>query len=120
MTHQQDLGNWGEDLAAEYLRKQGYKIVERNWRYGKEEIDIIAQKGEELVIVEVKTRHSSQFGDPQDFVTNRQQRHLINAADAFVQEFDLDVEVRFDVIAITTDDVPPKLTHIDEAFYPTM
>lgn len=120
MAHQQDLGKWGEDLALAYLQKEGYQIVERNWRYGKEEIDIIAQKGECLVVVEVKTRHSSQFGDPQDFVTKGQQRHLINAADAYVIENDLDVEVRFDIIAITTDDVPPQLTHIDEAFYPTL
>jgi len=120
MAHQQDLGKWGEDLAVAHLQKEGYKIVERNWRFGKEEIDIIAQKGEFLVIVEVKTRHSSQFGDPQDFVTKGQQRHLINAADAYVKEKDLDVEVRFDVIAITKDGVPPDLTHIDEAFYPTL
>ena len=120
MAHQQNLGKWGEDLAVAHLQKEGYKIVERNWRFGKEEIDIIAQKGEFLVIVEVKTRHSSQFGDPQDFVTKGQQRHLINAADAYVIEKDLDVEVRFDVIAITKDGVPPDLTHIDEAFYPTL
>ena len=120
MAHQQKLGHWGEDLAVAHLRKEGYKIVERNWRFGKEEIDIIAQKGEFLVIVEVKTRHSSQFGDPQDFVSNKQQRHLINAADAFVTDNDLDVEVRFDIIAITSDTTPPHLTHIEEAFYPTL
>lgn len=120
MAHQQDLGKWGEDLAVAHLLKEGYNIVERNWRYGKEEIDIIAQNADFLIIVEVKTRHSSQFGDPQDFVTKGQQRHLINAADAYIIEKDLDVEVRFDVIAITTDDLPPKLTHIDDAFYPTL
>ncbi len=120
MAHQQKLGNWGEQLAANYLIKNGYSIVERNWRYGKEEVDIIARKDEFLVIVEVKTRHSSQFGDPQDFVTKRQQKHLINAADAYVTDNDLDVEVRFDVIAITSDTEPPHLTHIDEAFYPTL
>ncbi len=120
MAHQQDLGKWGEDLAVTHLLANGYSIVTRNWRYGKEEVDIIARQGETLVIVEVKTRHSSQFGDPQDFVTKGQQRHLINAADAFVIENDLDVEVRFDVIAITTNDLPPNLTHIDDAFYPTL
>lgn len=120
MAHQQDLGKWGEDLAVAHLLASGYSIITRNWRYGKEEVDIIARQGNTLVIVEVKTRHSSQFGDPQDFVTKGQQRHLINAADAFVIENDLDVEVRFDVIAITTNDVPPNLTHIDDAFYPTL
>lgn len=120
MAHQQNLGEWGEQLAVEYLSKKGYHIVARNWRYGREEIDIIAQQGHFLVIVEVKTRHSSQFGDPQDFVSTQQQRHLINAADAYVTENDLDVEVRFDVIAITSDTVPPHITHIDDAFYPTL
>ena len=120
MAHQQKLGHWGEDLAVAHLVKNGYKIVARNWRYGKEEIDIIARTGDFLIIVEVKTRHSSQFGDPQDFVSNAQQRHLINAADAFVTENDLDVEVRFDIIAITSDTTPPHLTHIEEAFYPTL
>ena len=119
MAHQQNLGNWGEELAAEYLRQNGYTIVAQNWRFGKEEIDIIARKKDVLAIVEVKTRHSSQFGDPQDFVTNAKQRHLINAAEAFIQEQDLDVETRFDIIAITSDTQPPQLTHIDEAFYPT-
>ncbi len=120
MAHTQELGKWGEELAVAHLQKNGYKIVARNWRYGKEEIDIIARTQDTLVIVEVKTRHSSQFGEPQDFVSKTQQKHLINAADAFVIEQDLDVEVRFDIIAITTDDNPPKLMHIDEAFYPTL
>ncbi len=119
MAHPQKLGNWGEDLAVEFLQNNGYLIRERNWHFGKEEIDIIALKAAELVVVEVKTRHSSQFGDPQDFVSAKKQRHLINAAEAYVLKYDLDVEVRFDIIAITTDTTPPNLTHIEEAFYPT-
>lgn len=120
MAHQQKLGNWGEELAAEHLKKLGYRIIATNWRYGKEEIDIIAQMNDTLAIVEVKTRHSSEFGTPQEFVTKAKQRHLINAAEAFVQDNDLDVEVRFDIIAITSDTNPPQIVHLDDAFYPTL
>ena len=67
MAHQQDLGKWGEDLAVAHLLASGYSIVTRNWRYGKEEVDIIARQGDTLLIVEVKTRESDAFGNPEMF-----------------------------------------------------
>lgn len=113
-------GEWGEKIAVEYLVKKGYHIITRNWHHGHEEIDIIAKDGDMLVIVEVKTRESDAFGNPEDFLSRGQQKRLINAADAYVNEFDLDIDVRFDVIGITVDTKPPQIIHIDDAFYPTL
>jgi putative endonuclease len=113
-------GEWGEKIAVDYLVKKGYHIITRNWHHGHEEIDIIAKDGDMLVIVEVKTRESDAFGNPEDFLSRGQQKRLINAADAYVNEFDLDIDVRFDVIGITVDTKPPQIIHIDDAFYPTL
>jgi putative endonuclease len=113
-------GEWGEKIAIEYLVKKGYQIVTKNWHNGHEEIDIVARDGNWLVIVEVKTRESDAFGNPEDFVSRGQQKRLVNAADAYIIQNDLDVEVRFDVIGITTDTQPPNIIHIDDAFYPTL
>ena len=112
-------GEWGEKIAVEFLVKKGYRILAKNWHHGHEEIDIVAKDGEMLVIVEVKTRESDAFGNPEDFITNGQQKRIINAADAYIFQNDLDVDVRFDVIGITTDREPPTIFHIDDAFYPT-
>lgn len=120
MKTKKELGAWGEGLAAEYLLKAGYKIVARNWHFGKEEIDIIARMGDVLVIVEVKARENDAFGNPEEFVSNGQQKRLINAAEAYVLERDLDVNVRFDIIAILGNDEKHSLTHFDDAFYPTL
>ena len=116
----QKRGEWGEKIALEYLAKKGYTIVAKNWHNGHEEIDIIAKDGEMLVIVEVKTRESNAFGHPENFLSKGQQKRLINAADAYIVQHDLDVEVRFDVIGITVDTHPPHIIHIDDAFYPTL
>ncbi|MBT3647954.1 MAG: YraN family protein [Flavobacteriales bacterium] len=100
MADHNDLGDLGEDLAVSHLMKSGYSILDRNWRYGREEIDIIALKDNDLAIVEVKTRASDYFGNPEEFVSRKKQAHLIRAANAYVQRNDLDVEVRFDVVGI--------------------
>lgn len=118
MATHNDLGQQGEDLAAVYLQKQGYTILDRNWRFGKEEIDIIARTGEELVVVEVKTRNSDFFGNPQDFVSRAKQNHLIRAAHAYVEKYDLDLEVRFDVIGVIINRNGEKLDHLEGAFQP--
>ncbi len=120
MSDKKKKGEWGEKIAIEYLVKKGYKIVAKNWHNGHEEIDIIARDGAMLVIVEVKTRESDAFGNPEDFVSRGQQRRLVNAADAYIILNDLETEVRFDVIAITVDTRPPQVIHIDDAFYPTL
>src|SRR5690606_38292386 len=100
MAEHNDLGTEGETIAANHLVKQGYKILERNWRFGKEEIDIIAQKEDTLVVVEVKARFSNFFGEPEEFVSRAKQKHLIKASQAYIEKHNLDLEVRFDIIGV--------------------
>lgn len=93
-------GRLGEDIAVEALRKRGYRILIRNYRFGKAEVDIIAQKDSVLAFVEVKWRSNNLFGDPQNFVYKQQQKRIIAAADHYVRSNDLDINVRFDVVTI--------------------
>lgn len=118
MAEHNELGIAGENLAVKHLKKQGYSIVDRNWRYGKEEIDIIAKKDDTLVVVEVKTRHSDFFGEPHQFVSRSKQQHLIKAANAYVEKHDLDVEVRFDIIGIVLNQREERIEHLEGAFQP--
>lgn len=114
-----ELGIWGEDFAIKYLLDKGYKILHKNWHSGKLEIDVICQKeNNTIIIVEVKTRNSAYFGDPQDFVTPSKRKNLITAADAFITKNNIDAEVRFDIIAILKNKYTEKLTHIKDAFLP--
>ncbi|MDO3693975.1 YraN family protein [Wenyingzhuangia sp. chi5] len=116
MAQHNDLGNLGETLANEYLIKQGYTILDKNWRYLKAEIDIIALKENTLAIVEVKTRSTDFFGSPEEFITKSKIKMLITAADAYVQKRNLNVDVRFDVIAIVKNKKETTIEHIKEAF----
>ena len=117
MASHNDLGKLGEELAVEFLEKNGYEILETNWVFDKAEIDIIAQKNEVLAVVEVKTRSSIDFGLPQDFVKPKKIKLLLKAIDEYVIQNDLDVEVRFDIIAIHKNDSNFNIEHIPEAFY---
>lgn len=116
MAEHNELGEKGEKFAVEYLLKNDYKILEKNYRYLKAEVDIIAQKGNTLVGVEVKTRSSDYFGDPQDFITPKKIKLLVSAIDYYVVQRDLDVEVRFDIIAILINKKGTKLEHLEAAF----
>jgi len=118
MATHNDLGNRGEEIAEAHLIKNGYLILERNGRFGKEEIDIIARLDDELVIIEVKTRNSDFFGEPHEFVSKSKQAHLIRAAHAYVEKKDLDLEVRFDVIGIIANKNEERLLHLIDAFQP--
>lgn len=120
MSQHNDLGTKGEEIAASYLKEEGYKIIQQNWRYGKDEIDIIAEKDNFVVIVEVKTRSSSYYGEPEDAVDNQKQRFLIRAADAYVNQKAIDLEVRFDIISIIFESGKYTVRHIEDAFYPTL
>lgn len=117
MAEHNKLGEIGEELAAEHLVKNGYDILERNYTYQKAEVDIIAQKGNTLVVVEVKTRSTADFGNPQDFLKPKQIKRLVMAVDAYINENDLDVEVRFDIIAIVIEGKTVDLEHLEDAFY---
>lgn len=118
MATHNDLGNEGEELAVGHLVQNGWKILERNWRFGREEIDIIAQKEEVLSIVEVKTRFSNFLGEPYEAVSKSKQKSIIRAANHFVEKNDLDLEVQFDIISIVLNKNQQKITHIEEAFSP--
>ncbi|WP_152286087.1 YraN family protein [Flavicella marina] len=116
MASHNDFGKKGELLALEYLLENNYKIVEKNWRYQKAEIDIIAQKDSTLVIAEVKTRSSDYYGNPQDFVSPKKINLLVSAADAYVLRNHLDFEVRFDIIAVLKKSQTFQIEHIKDAF----
>ncbi len=117
MATHNELGKRGEQLAANYLASKGYKIIERNYRFKKAEIDIIAQKGDTLAIVEVKARSSKEFGDPQEFVKPKQIKNLVKAVNEFVIEHNLECEVRFDIIAIVVKHHTHSIEHLENAFY---
>lgn len=118
MAEHNDLGKEGENQAADYLTEKGYKILDRNWVFKKAEIDIIAQLDSVLAVVEVKTRSSLDFGLPQDFVKPKQIQSLVRAINQYVTEKDLDLTIRFDIVAvhkISTDNF--SIEHIEDAFY---
>lgn len=117
MADHNDLGKLGEELAVDFLQKNGYKILETNWTFQKAEIDIIAQTKDTLAIIEVKTRSSIEFGLPQDFVNPKKIRLLTKAVDNYVVEKNLDINVRFDIIAIHKENKSFVIEHLTDAFY---
>jgi putative endonuclease len=118
MAQHNKLGKEGEVIARKMLEGKGYQILETNWRHDKDEIDIIAMDGDELVIVEVKTRSSDYFGHPEDAVDYRKEAFLIRATEAYLEEKDLDCDSRFDIVSIILKDGKPEIFHIRDAFYP--
>ena len=121
MTLQRKHGQWGEDLAAEYLIKEGLTVSARNWRYKRAEIDIIAWEGDILVFVEVKVRDSISYGRPEEMVNHRKQRFLIDAGMAYMRAVDHQWEIRFDIIAITgRPDQVREIKHFRDAFFPDL
>lgn len=116
MATHNELGEKGEQLAVEFLQKEGYTILERNWRFKKAEVDIIVQKEEVLAAVEVKTRTSNYFGNPQDFINQKKIQLLVEAMNEYVISRDLDVEVRFDIVAIIQNKNTTQIEHLEDAF----
>ncbi len=117
MAEHNDLGKLGEELAVDYLIENGYEILETNWTFQKAEVDIIAKKNTILAVVEVKTRSSIDFGLPQDFVKPKKINLLVRAINEYVIINDLDIEVRFDIVAIHVCERNVKIEHLEEAFY---
>ncbi len=115
MAEHTELGKKGEKIAINYLIEKGYIILEKNYRYLKAEVDIIAKKNNVLAAVEVKTRSTDHFGNPQDFVNPKKIKLLLSAIDYYVNDKDLDVEVRFDIIAIIHQKTV-KINHLKDAF----
>ena len=117
MAQHNELGKLGEELAVDFLQQNGYEILETNWIFQKAEIDIIAQKENILVIVEVKTRSSIDFGLPQDFVKPKKIQLLVKAVNEYVIQNDLTVDVRFDIIAIHKEGNQLNIEHLEDAFF---
>jgi putative endonuclease len=117
MAEHNELGKKGEELAVEYLRENGYKILDRNWTFQKAEIDIIAEKENILAIIEVKTRSSTDFGLPQDFVKPKKIQLLVKAVNAYINDREIDFEVRFDIIAVQKNGESFAIEHLTDAFY---
>jgi len=118
-NNSQNYGAAGEALAVNHLKNAGYTILERNWRFRKYEIDIIAKKDNLIVIIEVKTRKNDNFGEPEIFVTRKKQSFLIAAAHHYLVERDISLEVRFDIIAVLGLNDTESVKHLEGAFYPT-
>ncbi|NQT77634.1 MAG: YraN family protein [Bacteroidetes bacterium] len=120
MSEAHELGKSGEEAAYEFLVKKGFTILEKNWRHNKDEVDLIARDGDFLVIVEVKTRSSLYFGEPQIFVNKKKQAFMIRAANAYILMKDIHLETRFDIISIVQSGDRVSIKHIKDAFYPTL
>ena len=118
MVKHTKIGIKGEQIAAEFLQNKGYNIVNRNWRSGHKEIDIVASKGDTLIFFEVKTRTSIDFGFPEEAVTRKKQQHLKFAAKDYMQHNPGFFYIRFDIISIMLEGEEVKeLLHFEEAFY---
>lgn len=111
-------GMAGESAAVKFLKKSGYKILEKNYRKTYGEIDIIAKKGENIAFVEVKTRKSDLYGSPAEFVNKKKQERIIKTAYTYIQEHNLDAEFTFDIVEVHTEGIKIKsVNHIKNAFY---
>lgn len=100
MAIQQEHGNWGEEQAVAYLLREGFEVLERNWRYKRAEIDIVAREDGILVFVEVKTRAGVGFGRPEEMVDSRKRRLIIDASQAYMRAVGYDWEIRFDIVSV--------------------
>ena len=119
MTNPDELGKKGEEIARKYLKEQGYRILAKNWFWDHREIDIIARQGDQIVIVEVKTREGDYFEEPWEAVSTAKIRNIVEAAEAWLIQMQVDLETRFDVISIVfSDEVNYELTHFQDAFTP--
>lgn len=119
MAYHNELGKRGEGLAANYLIENGYQVVERNWIGERHEIDIVAINSEFVIFVEVKTRGSDYWGRPEEAVSKAKMKRMVDAASYYLETSDLDLPVRFDIIAITKNGGKIKINHIEDAFLPS-
>ncbi|MFW9597799.1 MAG: YraN family protein [Paludibacter sp.] len=116
MADHNELGEKGEELARLHLIDNGYKIRETKWRTGSLELDIIAEKDDTLVIVEVKTRSGAFADNPEQYIDNRKIRNIVNATERYIMRYDWNGDTRFDVIAVIIDGSKSSVEHIEDAF----
>lgn len=123
MAQHNELGKWGEEQAAAFLKSKGYTICDRNWRDGHRDLDIVALNEDQttMVFVEVKTRTSAELQEPETAVDKKKIRSIANAAHRYLKQSDADYDVRFDIISVTgTDHSNVKIDHIINAFNPLL
>lgn len=113
-----ELGDIGEAFALQFLRKKGLDVLETNYRFGRNEVDIICKDGNEIVFVEVKTRQTAEIGPPWKAVTRSKQNQIIKCANHYLISNDINLESRFDIVSIVHNSYGTKIEHIDDAFYP--
>lgn len=118
MSQHNELGKTGEDKAVEFLTEKGWYILERNWRFRRNEIDIIARDGQTLVFIEVKSRRNNLYGEPEEAITTAKIRRLVIAADHYLRQKGLSCEARFDVVTVIGEQAPYRITHFERAFMP--
>ncbi len=109
-------GHRGEEQASRFMEQQGYLVLQRNWRFGRAEVDLICGKEKELVFIEVKTRNNDRFGDPELFVGPAKQKKMKEAAMAFMNALNDEFTIRFDIIAIIQNGENSGLLHLENAF----
>jgi putative endonuclease len=114
------LGQKGEDIAADHLRKKGFNILHRNWKSGKRELDIVAENKDYIVFVEVKTRADNYQIHPRHAVTSEKQRSIIYAAEGYIKRYNINKDSRFDIVTVISDGKSIEVEHIEDAFYPTL
>lgn len=118
MSKHNETGINGENIAANFLLKNGFTILHRNWCHGKKEIDIIASKDDLLIFIEIKTRTSFDFGFPEEAVTLRKQNYLKAAAEAFLEDKPQYLKIRFDIVSVLLEnDNAKEIVHFEDAFY---
>jgi putative endonuclease len=117
MTDKIKKGLEGEKLAAEFLAKNGFEIIERNYRYKHSEIDLIVRKDKWLIFVEVKTRTSISFGYPEEFVDYNKVKSILRGAEEYMYKIDWAHNVRFDVVSVLMMDGKTDIAHFEDAFY---
>ncbi len=118
MAEHNETGILGEQLAKLALKKKGWTILEENWRTGRLEVDLIALDGDTLVFIEVKTRTRTSFGLPEDGIGAAKEKHLVQAAQKYIQEHKWEGELRFDYVSVLINGREQLLNHIEDAFYP--
>ena len=119
MAAHNELGKWGEQIAAQYLEEKGYSILARDWKDGHRDLDLVAMDGDTLVFVEVKTRSKNFFNNPAEAVDWRKVRSLSMIANKFVKLYQIDADIRFDIVAVVGDGGSHfEVNHITDAFLP--
>ena len=117
MSHNNVQGRLGENAATDFLLTENYEILEKNYRYRRAEIDLIARKNNTLIFVEVKLRKSDKFGFPEEAVSVRKQELFLEAAEHYIEKVNWQQDIRFDIIAITRNQGSLNIHHIEDAFH---